>query len=85
MSLTNDYVTAVLAKQQHQDLLAEADANRLARLARGWRRGWLRRWRAGRGTAPTDRRPAPSASVPVAADEDHAEADRVPVGSGRID
>jgi hypothetical protein len=65
MSLHNDYVVAIVAKQRHKELLARAAEDRLARLvprpAPWWRRllgqsgkaGWRRR-RSSLDTGRTD-------------------------------
>jgi len=43
MSLNHDYPTQILIRQRHQELLAEAAAERLAKLARGDRATWWSR------------------------------------------
>lgn len=82
MSINNDYVTNVVVRQHHQDLIAQAEADRLARTIRGKRPHWLRRLFGTRvPAAPPE--PQPIAPVEEQADSAPAE-DRVPVGAGRI-
>lgn len=87
MSLINDYYIQSEVRQHHADLIAEADANRLARLGREARRAAKRL----RRQVLSSQRPAPpEPTVPTTEQADArpvaepAEADREPVASGRV-
>lgn len=94
MSLNHDYFISQVAQEHQREILAQAEQDRLARLVRGRRRGWLRRWLAGRGSttsAPLDRQPAPPAyqsaplpEAPVDPADHRPDTDREPVGAGRV-
>ncbi|WP_152365176.1 hypothetical protein [Microlunatus speluncae] len=59
MSLNSDYFVNTAVQQRRADLIAEAESDRLARLARSTRTGWLRRLRSAL------RRPQTPVSAPV--------------------
>ncbi len=88
MSLTNDYFISYEVRQHHAELIAEAQSNRLARVARQARkaRTALRRRPLGsQQPAPLDPHAAPVAEPAEARTAaDSATADREPVGAGRV-
>ena len=62
MNLTSDYFTQVLIQQRHQELLATAASDRLARLALSGRQRWWRRLMARAAGARVTKPATPSAS-----------------------
>lgn len=55
MSLNNDYVVQILARERQQEFQAEAARDRLVRIARGNRVPWWRRLLRGGDGAEQDR------------------------------
>lgn len=83
MSLINDYFITYEVRQHHAELIAEAQSNRLARLARQARKARItlqRRLLGSQQPAPLD----PHAPAAARTDADSATADREPVGAGRV-
>jgi hypothetical protein len=84
MSLNNDYFVNNTVQQRRADLVAEAESDRLARLARSTRTGGLRRLLSSlvRRPVPAPAPVAPPSSSKVA-EADRTGAKRELVGAGR--
>ncbi|WP_152365178.1 hypothetical protein [Microlunatus speluncae] len=89
MSLINDYFINYEVRQHHAELIAEAQNNRLARLARQAQKARIklqRRLLGSQQPAPLDPHAPVDAPAETLTDADSASAStvRVPVGAGRI-
>ncbi len=84
MSLNNDYFVNNTVQQRRADLVAEAESDRLARLARSTRTGGLRRLLSSlvRHPVPAPAPVAPSSSTEAATEGTGAK--RELVGAGRV-
>jgi hypothetical protein len=64
MSLNNDYTLLILTRQRHQELMAAAAQDRLARIALSGHQPWWRRRPRGRGAGRRLVAGAPDACLP---------------------